>query len=104
MQLIVQPDGMIRCLYTERIDLSALGSQQIRRASCLEPTEGGLGQVDFARGRDAIHHRGSCAAPCVSVNSIPFGVALALCDGLRRLCERRAERAGPCFIERAVRS
>ena len=48
MQLIVQPDGVIRCLYEELIDLSALGSQQIRRASMVEPDPQGQWQADLS--------------------------------------------------------
>jgi hypothetical protein len=48
MQLIVQPDGAIRCLYDELIDLSALGQPQIRRASFVEPDAAGLWRVDLA--------------------------------------------------------
>ena len=48
MELIVQPDGIIRCLYDEQIDLSALGLLQIRRASFVEPDSLGRWQVDLA--------------------------------------------------------
>lgn len=48
MQLIVQPDGAIRCLYDELIDLAALGRQQVRRASFVEPDAAGLWRVDLA--------------------------------------------------------
>jgi hypothetical protein len=41
MQLIVQPDGQVRCVYGEEIDLTALGPVSIRRASHVEPTEDG---------------------------------------------------------------
>jgi len=48
MQLIVQPDGVIRCLYDELIDLSELGQLQIRRASFVEPDAAGLWHVDLS--------------------------------------------------------
>lgn len=48
MQLIVEPDGTIRCLYDELIDLSGLGQTQIRRASFVEPDASGLWHVDLA--------------------------------------------------------
>jgi hypothetical protein len=48
MQLIVQPDGTVRCLYDELIDLSTLGKLQIRRASSVEPDADGQWQVDLA--------------------------------------------------------
>lgn len=47
MQLIVQRDGIIRCLYGELIDLSALGSPHIRRASFVEPDAAGRWGVDL---------------------------------------------------------
>ena len=37
MQLIVQPDGQVRCLYDDLIDLTSLGLVKIRRASHVEP-------------------------------------------------------------------
>ena len=48
MQLLVQPNGTIRCLYTEMIDLAAFGPQQIRRASFVEPTATGFWQADLS--------------------------------------------------------
>ncbi len=51
MQLIIQPDGSVRCLYGEEIALNELGRCEIRRASHVEPTGDGrwtadLGPVD----------------------------------------------------------
>lgn len=48
MLLIVQPDGDVRCLYSELIDLSTLGRQQIRRASFVEPDSQGRWHVDLS--------------------------------------------------------
>jgi hypothetical protein len=48
MQLIVQSDGAVRCVYGEMIDLSSLGPQQIRRASFVEPDAAGAWHVDLA--------------------------------------------------------
>lgn len=48
MLLIVQPDGAIRCLYDELIDLSELGQPHIRRASFVEPDAAGLWRVDLS--------------------------------------------------------
>lgn len=48
MQLIVDPHGAIHCLYSETLDLTALGSLHMRRASHVEPTEKGDWMVDLA--------------------------------------------------------
>ena len=48
MQLIVQPDGTVRCVYGETIDLSALGRIGIRRGSHVEPDEDGKWFADMA--------------------------------------------------------
>jgi hypothetical protein len=37
MELIVSPSGEITMIYSEVLDLAALGPQQIRRASHVEP-------------------------------------------------------------------
>jgi len=41
MQLIIEPSGMMRCIYAETIDLAALGDLTIQRASHVEPDESG---------------------------------------------------------------
>jgi hypothetical protein len=48
MQLIVEPKGVIRCLYDELIDLSELGQPQIRRASFVEPDTAGQWHADLS--------------------------------------------------------
>ncbi len=48
MQLVVMPGGAVRCLYGEEIDLAALGSPVIQRASHVEPTSDGLWLADLA--------------------------------------------------------
>ena len=48
MQLLIQPDGAVRCVYDEAIDLSALGRVQIRRASHVEPSDDGRWFADLA--------------------------------------------------------
>jgi hypothetical protein len=41
MNLIIDPQGAIRCVYSEAIDLSGLGRLRIQRGSHVEPdTEG----------------------------------------------------------------
>jgi hypothetical protein len=48
MELVVQADGSLRCLYDETVDLSALGQVTIRRASYVEPTDQGQWQADLS--------------------------------------------------------
>ena len=48
MRLIVAPNGTVRCLYDETLDLSALGRLTITRGSQVEPTAGGLWTADLS--------------------------------------------------------
>lgn len=48
MELIVTPDGGIRCAYAEAVDLTALGSVAIRRASHVEPDDRGHWVADLS--------------------------------------------------------
>ena len=48
MQLIIEPDGSVRCVYTETIDLAALGRLTISRGSHVEPDEEGRWFADLA--------------------------------------------------------
>ena len=41
MELVISPDGLIRCLYSEELDLTQLGELTIRRASHVEPDSAG---------------------------------------------------------------
>lgn len=36
----IAPDGQVRCVYSERLDLSGLGAMSIDRASNVEPVDG----------------------------------------------------------------
>ena len=47
MQLIIEPGGTVRCIYTEEIDLAAIGSPTITRASHVEPDQQGRWQADL---------------------------------------------------------
>lgn len=47
MQLIVDSDGSVWCLYDEAIDLSTLGIPLIVRASYVEPDERGRWTADL---------------------------------------------------------
>jgi len=51
MQLLVQPDGTMRCVYGEEIDLSTLGPLTIRRGSHVEPDKDGRWFADLAPSR-----------------------------------------------------
>jgi hypothetical protein len=39
MRLLVDPQGTVRCLYAEDIDLACLGTPSVRRAGHVEPDE-----------------------------------------------------------------
>jgi hypothetical protein len=47
MRLLIDPHGTVRCVYGEAIDLAALGSLAIRRASHVEPDRDGCWWVDL---------------------------------------------------------
>ena len=49
MKLVVSPRGQIRCLYDETIDLAALGSLSVTRASSVEPDDNGSWWADLDR-------------------------------------------------------
>ena len=48
MQLLIQSDGDVRCLYDETIDLSAFGRMTISRGSRVEPTADGQWTADLS--------------------------------------------------------
>lgn len=48
MNLFVLPDGTIRAVYAEDIDLTKLGSTLIRRASLVEPDSQGRWVADLS--------------------------------------------------------
>ena len=48
MQLIITPGGAVRCIYGEEIDLAALGSPTITRASHVEPDQQGRWLADLS--------------------------------------------------------
>ena len=47
MQIIIEPDGTARCIYGEEIDLAAIGSPTITRASHVEPDQQGRWLADM---------------------------------------------------------
>jgi hypothetical protein len=48
MQLLIDPQGQIRCLYEEAVDLAVFGKPTIRRASQVEPDPEGRWWADLA--------------------------------------------------------
>ena len=48
MHLVITPGGLIRCLYSEAIDLAALGRPAIARASYVEPGNDGQWYADLS--------------------------------------------------------
>jgi hypothetical protein len=49
VELIVRSGGSVACIYDEAIELAALGSLSIRRASYVEPDGSGLWFADLSR-------------------------------------------------------
>jgi hypothetical protein len=47
MDLVVAPNGTVRAIYDESLDLTSLGRLAIRRASHVEPTPEGRWQADL---------------------------------------------------------
>ena len=48
MELLIAPDGSVRCLYDETLDLSALGRPVIARGSLVEPDQHGSWFADLS--------------------------------------------------------
>ena len=48
MQLVIQPDGSVRCVYGETLDLQALGNLNIARGSHVEPDANGQWFADLS--------------------------------------------------------
>ena len=48
MNIVVAPDGSMRCVYGEAVDLRALGRIEVRRASHVEPDDGGRWHADLS--------------------------------------------------------
>ena len=48
MQLTITPEGIVRCLYGEELDLHALGQLCITRGSHVEPTADGQWTADLS--------------------------------------------------------
>ena len=48
MKILVQPNGHVRCLYGEELDLHRLGKLRIERGSHVEPTVDGQWTADLS--------------------------------------------------------
>lgn len=48
MQLVIMPGGVVLCIYSEEIDLNALGNPVITRASHVEPDQQGRWWADLS--------------------------------------------------------
>lgn len=48
MELVIETNGIVRCVYGEELDLGTLGSLEIRRGSYVEPTADGRWTADLA--------------------------------------------------------
>ena len=48
MQLVIQPDGSLKCVYGEAIDLHLLGQVSISRGSNVEPDSNGQWLADLS--------------------------------------------------------
>ena len=48
MQLVIEPGGNVRTIYSEAIELASLGQLEVRRASHVEPNEHGQWTADLA--------------------------------------------------------
>ena len=48
MQLIITPGGVVRCIYSEEIELATLGIPAITRASHVEPDQQGRWWADLS--------------------------------------------------------
>ena len=47
MNILIRPDGELRCVYDEALDLTSLGRAVIRRASHVEPDGAGYWWADL---------------------------------------------------------
>jgi len=48
MQILIEPNGTLRCIYDEAIDLTVFGQPVIRRASHVDPDAEGNWVVDLS--------------------------------------------------------
>lgn len=48
MQILIKPNGSVRCIYGETIDLQTLGNLSIARGSHVEPAPDGAWRADLS--------------------------------------------------------
>lgn len=48
MNILILPDGSLRCIYSEAVDLRQVGSPKIKRASHVEPDAEGNWHADLS--------------------------------------------------------
>ena len=48
MQLVINRDGLVRCVYDDALELAQLGRLNIRRASHVEPNDNGQWLADLS--------------------------------------------------------
>jgi hypothetical protein len=48
MEVVISPEGLVRCLYGEELDLLRLGRVTIRRGSYVEPDQQGRWMADLS--------------------------------------------------------
>lgn len=48
MQLVIAPNGVVSCVYTDELNLASLGAVEIRRGSHVEPDSNGNWHVSLA--------------------------------------------------------
>ena len=48
MNILIEPGGVVRCVYGEALDLARLGPLALRRASHVEPDEHGRWHADLS--------------------------------------------------------
>ena len=48
MNILILPDGSLRCIYSEAVDLRQVGSPKIKRVSHVEPDSDGMWHADLS--------------------------------------------------------
>lgn len=48
MQLVIERQGSVRCIYSEAVDLTALGKIAVQRGSYVEPDDMGVWWADLS--------------------------------------------------------